>query len=82
MCKLLFKPKIGCSNAIYTLRFVLNFYNSTGSTVTLCALDIWKAFDRVDQSALHIKLIHRRVPICFIELTMRNVLYVCVEGNA
>ena len=63
-----FKPKVGCATAIYTLRSIVNYFTSNGSTLTLCALDISKAFDKVDHYALYMKLIQRKVPICFINL--------------
>ena len=63
-----FKPKVGCSNAIFTLKSVVKYYAQNGSTVTLCALDISKAFDKVDHYALYLKLINRNVPVCFINL--------------
>ena len=48
-----FKPKVGCATAIYTLRSIINYFTSNGSTLTLCALDISKAFDKVDHYALY-----------------------------
>jgi len=47
-----FKRNSSCSQAIYTLRTVVERHIKSGSTVTLCALDISKAFDRVDHFAL------------------------------
>jgi len=35
-----FKKRHGCSHAIYTLRCVVDYYVSAGSTVNLCALDL------------------------------------------
>ena len=63
-----FKPKVGYATVIYTLRSIVNYFTTNGSTLTLCALDISKAFDKVDHYALYMKLIQRKVPICFINL--------------
>jgi len=57
-----FKKATGCSHAIYTPRSVVNHYIQGGSTVNLAALDISKAFDRVDHLGLVVKLMNRRVP--------------------
>ena len=47
-----FKNNSSYSHAVFTLRKVIDHYVKTGSTVTLCAFDISKAFDRVDRYAL------------------------------
>jgi len=47
-----FKCNSSCSHAVFTLRTVMERYVKDGSTVTLCALDISKAFDCVDHYAL------------------------------
>jgi len=47
-----FKRNSSCSHAVFTLRIVVERYVRDGSTVTLCALDISKAFDRMDHYAL------------------------------
>jgi len=49
-----FKPKSSCSHAIFTCKTVIDHYVKNGCTVTVCALDISKAFDRVD----HYKLLN------------------------
>jgi len=55
-----------------------------GSTVNLCALDIAKAFDRVDQFALLQLLMDRHLPKNFIGLLYDWLLkcYVCALGYA
>jgi len=57
-----FKKSTGCSHAIYCARSVISHYVAGGSTVNLCALDISKAFDRMDHHGLYIKLMHRCIP--------------------
>ena len=63
-----FKKKSSCSHAIFALRTVIEHYCKTGSTVTMCALDISKAYDRVDQYALLSLMMDRRVPKYFINI--------------
>ena len=58
-----FKKGIGCSHAIYTVRNIINRYINGGSTVSLCALDLSKAFDKVNHNTLFIKLMKRRLPV-------------------
>jgi hypothetical protein len=47
-----FKRDIGCSDAIFALKSTINNFTSSGSTVYAAALDVSKAFDRVN----HFKL--------------------------
>jgi hypothetical protein len=64
------KKSVGCSHAIYTVRCVVDNYASHGSTVNLCALDISKAFDRMNHRGLFVKLLRRYVPLtllCILE---------------
>ena len=63
-----FKEDLGCIHALYTVRAALDYFNNNGSTVTLCALDISKAFDKVDHHVLFSKLIVRKVPICLLKV--------------
>ncbi|MFZ2538607.1 MAG: reverse transcriptase domain-containing protein, partial [Oscillospiraceae bacterium] len=46
-----------------TLKSVVNHFVENGSTVSLCSLDVSKAFDRVNHYALFCKLIDRHVPV-------------------
>lgn len=63
-----FKANVGCSDALYTLKNVVNYFNNHNSTVTLCALDISKAFDKVSHYKLFLKLMDRHIPKCFIHI--------------
>ena len=63
------KKSLDCSHAIYCVRNIVNHYVSHGSTVNLCALDITKAFDRLNHDRLFINLMRR-----FILATLLNVL--------
>jgi len=46
----------GCRDAIFTLHGVISSINLQGSTATLCALDMSKAFDKMSHYGLYIKL--------------------------
>jgi Reverse transcriptase (RNA-dependent DNA polymerase) len=54
-----FKKNSGCSNAIYTARQIVNYFIKGNCTASLCALDISKAFDKVNHHALFTKLMER-----------------------
>jgi hypothetical protein len=71
-----FKLGIGCSNAIYTVRNVVEKLTMDGSTVNLCALDLSKAFDKVNHSALFIKLMRRCIPVQLLRI-LENLFSCC-----
>jgi hypothetical protein len=78
-----FKKNNGCSTAIYTARAVINNYIDGGSTVNLLALDVSKAFDKVNHSALFLKLMKRKIPRVLLDL-LRNWLpkcYTCIKWH-
>ena len=47
-----FKRHSGCADAIYTLRCVVDYCVSYGSTVNLCTIDLSKAFDKMNHHGL------------------------------
>lgn len=57
-----FKPKHGTDMCIYALKEIVNLYKSKNSTVLMCFIDASKAFDRVCQKKLFIKLKRGGVP--------------------
>jgi len=59
----------------------VEYFTSNGSTVNVAALDMSKAFDKVDHYELFLKLIQRGLPTCFIILLMDwySKVYVCVR---
>ena len=56
-----FKKGVGCNTSIHTLRKVINFFNARGSTVNLAAIDLKKAFDKVNLHGLLNLLIDKKV---------------------
>ena len=71
-----FKKGISCSHAIYTVREFVDRHVLIGCTVNLCAIDLSKAFDKVNHNALFIKLIKRHIPVELIEL-LENPFHCC-----
>ena len=57
-----FKKHTSSMHAIYCVRNVVESFTNNGSTVNVCALDLSKAFDRMNHYALLIKLIERKLP--------------------
>jgi len=57
-----FKKGVGCSFAIRTVRNIVDSYIKGGSTANLCAIDLSKAFDKVNHHALFLKLMKRHIP--------------------
>ena len=56
-----FKKGSSCGHAIHTVRKVVDYYVNGGSTVNVCLLDLSKAFDKMNHSALFIKLMDRLI---------------------
>jgi len=50
-----FKKNLGCSDTIYIVRNVKEHFVSNGSTFNACALDVSKAFDRLNHYVLYHK---------------------------
>jgi len=46
-----FKKALGCNHAIYSVRTIVESFVRKGSTVNLCAIDLSKAFDKVNLHA-------------------------------
>jgi len=54
-----------------------------GNTVNLCAIDLSKAFDKVNHHALLLKLIKRNIPITLLDLLEYwiNNCFSCIKWN-
>jgi len=63
-----FKKSSGCAHAVHVLRSVVDYYVSFGSTVNICALDLSKAFDKMNHCGLFIKLMERHIPVYLLSL--------------
>ena len=71
-----FKKKLGCNHAIYAVRKTVDYFVKNDSTVNICALDISKAFDKINQHCLLLQLSERRLPVNFLllfELWFTNI---------
>jgi len=79
-----FKKGLSCSHAIYTVRNLVDRFISGGSTVNICALDLSKAFDKVNHYALFLKLMNRNIPcnlLCILEDWFNKCL-TCVKWKS
>lgn len=63
-----FKKGKGCRDAIFTLRGIVNNIHNNGSTAVICALDVSKAFDKMNHCASYLKLMARDIPKCFLDV--------------
>jgi len=63
-----FKKGLGCSHALNTVRSIVQHYTAGISTVNLCALDMAKAFNKVNHYALFIKLLDCNVPLAIMNI--------------
>ena len=76
-----FKKNVGCCNAIFSVRKTVDNYVNSGSTVNLCAVDLSKAFDKVNHYALFIKLMNRNIPVQLLNIIIGlfSECYSCVK---
>ena len=72
-----FRKGVGCSHAIYTVRNIVDQCVLRGSSVNLCAIDLSKAFDKVNHYALLIKLMRRHIPVPILEIIENLFLGCC-----
>ena len=63
-----FKKGVGCNDAIFTLKTIINHFTSGRSSVFSAALDIRKAFDRVPHGKLMDHLRKMRLPSYIIDV--------------
>jgi hypothetical protein len=65
-----FKKGLGCRDAIFVVKSVVEYFNKYGSTVNIATLDISKAFDKVNIKCLMSKLIKKKIPICYVDILL------------
>ena len=75
-CSIWVQKGYGCRNAIYSVRKITDRLIKGGSTVNTCAIDLSKAFDKVNHSASYVKLMKRLIPTELLEL-LENWLSDC-----
>ena len=63
--------KGGCRDAIFTVKSVVDHYTRNNYTINICALDLTKAYDRVNHDILFLKLMERKVPKSYM-LILKN----------
>jgi len=63
-----FKKESSCAHAVFTLRCAINHYVSLGTTVNICALDLSKAFDKMNHHGLFLKLMEKHIPVNLLSL--------------
>ena len=74
---------MGCRNAIYTVRNIVSDYVSKCNTVNLCAIDLSKAFDKVNHNALYIKMMKRFIPVSLLDIILNlfSDCFTCVKWD-
>jgi hypothetical protein len=79
-----FKKGLSCSHAVFSVRTIIDRFVNGGSTVNLCAIDLSKAFDKVNLHALYIKLMRRHIPVELLETLEQwlNNCWTCVKWKA
>jgi hypothetical protein len=53
---------MGCSHAIYSVKCVVDHFVQNGSTINICAMDLKKAFDKMNWHGLFLKLMDKMLP--------------------
>jgi len=79
-----FKKGIGCTHAINSCRNIVDHFVNSGSTVNICALDLSKAFDKVNHHALFIKLMRRHIPVKLLTIleNLFSCCYSCIKWDS
>ena len=63
-----FRPRRSCTDAIFTLRCVIDRFLRKGKSLFLCFIDICKAYDSIDRDTAWNTLIHRGAPTKVVSL--------------
>jgi len=73
-----FQKGSSCGHTIYSVRRVIDYYVNGSSTVNVCLLDLSKAFDKMNHSALFIKLMDRSLPVHVLSV-LENWFAMCLS---
>ena len=65
-----FKPRHSTNHAVFTLKSCVDYFTRRDSNVFVAFLDFSKAFDTISHCGLFLKLIERKVPLCFLLIIM------------
>jgi len=78
-----FKKGVSCNSAVFTVRKLVDSFVNRGSTVNLCAIDLAKAFDKVNHHALYVKLMKRFIPAPLLNVIVNLVsgCQTCIKWN-
>ena len=78
-----FKPGLGCMEAIFTCGLTINNFINKGSSVFAAALDVSKAFDRVNHCKLFSALYDAGLPLPILKMLTYwySILFVAVRWN-
>jgi len=78
-----FKKNSSCNHALFTVNKVIDHHIKHRSTVTICALDISNAFDKVNHFALLQLLMDRKLPKCLNSVLLERFSksMACVRWN-
>lgn len=61
-----FKPGHSTSQAVFTVKTCIDYFTKKGSGVYFTCMDFSKAFDSISHYGLFLKLIEKKVPLCFL----------------
>ena len=70
-----YKRRHSTSHAIYTVKKCIDYFREHNSNVFVAFLDCTKGFDRVSHDGIFIKLMERKVPLCWIRIFIKVFAY-------
>ena len=78
-----FKKHMSCRHVIYNVRNVIEHYTENGSTVSVCSIDLSKAFDKMNHYVLLVKLMDRKLPSEILNILEQwfSITVTCVKWN-
>jgi len=76
-----FKKGLGCRNAIYRVCNIVDRFVELKSTVNICALDLTKAFDKVNHHAMFMKLMKRHIPVDLLNILENWLSFMLVSSD-